>query len=50
MPEKRDLITHLTISESELEAELKQHLEPEKSGLGSFVTAPTVFNDAKVNH
>nr|CAD2158119.1 unnamed protein product [Meloidogyne enterolobii] len=48
MPEKRDLVTHLTISESELEAELKQHLEPEKSGLGSFVTAPTVFNDAKL--
>uniref|UniRef100_A0A1I8BGJ4 LOB domain-containing protein n=1 Tax=Meloidogyne hapla TaxID=6305 RepID=A0A1I8BGJ4_MELHA len=48
MPEKRELVTQLTISESELEAELKQHFEPEKSGLGSFVTAPTTFNDEKL--
>jgi hypothetical protein len=48
MPEKRELVTQLTISESELEEELKLHLEPEKSGLQRFVTAPTTFNEEKV--
>ena len=47
-PEKRELVTQLTISESELEAELKLRSEPEKNGLRRFVTAPTSFNEEKV--
>lgn len=46
VPERKELVTQLTISESELEEELQKHLDPERNGgLQKFVTAPSTLEE-----